>query len=308
MDARGDLVYDTALQMKKEKNILVLGLPKGSLQESTFSMMQRAGFRLSGGSRTYSPEVDDPELLVRLVRAQEISRYVEHGMLDAGLTGYDWIIENGSDVMEVAELVYAKQGLRPVRWVLAAPEDSPIRSVKDLQGKRIATEAVGITRQYLEENGVQADVEFSWGATEVKAPELVDAIVEITETGSSLRANKLRIVDTVLESTTRFIANNEAWKNAWKRKKIEQIALLLKGVLTAESKVMIKMNVRDKDVAAVSELLPSMHAPTVNALQETGWCSIESVVDEHVVREIIPRLKKAGAVDIIELALNKVVP
>ncbi len=308
MDARRHLVYDTALHMKKDENILVLGLPKGSLQESTFSMMERAGFRMAGGSRTYSPRVDDPELAVRLIRAQEISRYVEHGMLDAGLTGHDWIVENGSDVVEVADLVYAKQGLRPVRWVLAVPEASAIQSVNDLEGKRIATEAVGITRKYLEENGVQAAVEFSWGATEVKAPELVDAIVEITETGSSLRANKLRIVDTVLESTTRFIANKDAWKDGWKRKKIEQIALLLKGVLNAESKVLVKMNVKEKDAESVSALLPSMHAPTVNSLQESGWCSIESVMDEQVVREIIPRLKEAGAVDIIELALNKVVP
>ncbi len=294
--------------MEIDENILVFGLPKGSLQESTFSMMEKAGFRLSGGSRTYSPRVDDPELKIRLIRAQEISRYVEHGMLDAGLTGHDWIVENGSDVEEVAELIYAKQGMRPVRWVLAVPNESPFHSVKDLQGKRIATEAVGITRRYLSQHGVEAEVEFSWGATEVKAPELVDAIVEITETGSSLRANNLRIIDTVLESTTRFIANNEAYRDTWKRSKIDQIALLLQGVLNAGSKVIIKMNVKKNDVEKVASILPSMHAPTVNSLREEGWYSIESVVDEHVVREIIPRLKESGAIDIIELALNKVVP
>ena len=217
------------------KNTLVLGLPKGSLQDATFLMMKKAGFSVSVGSRSYIPSIDDPELQGRLVRAQEISRYVEHGMLDAGITGYDWILENGSDVVEVAELIYAKQGLRPVRWVLAVPNDSKIKSVKDLQGKRIATEAVGLTRRYLKKNKVNAEVEFSWGATEVKAPELVDAIVEITETGSSLRANNLRIVETVLESTTRLIANRKAWKNPWKRQKIEQLSLLLTGASTRSS-------------------------------------------------------------------------
>lgn len=287
---------------------IVLALPKGSLQESTFSMMKKAGFSLRTGSRSYIPSVDDPEIEARLIRAQEISRYVEQGVLDAGLTGHDWVVENKSDVQEVANLVYAKVGLKPVRWVVAVPNDSPIHSAKDLQGKRIATEAVGLTRQYLEKHGVTADVEFSWGATEVKAPELVDAIVEITETGSSLRANNLRIVDTVLESTTRLIANRQSWKDPWKRSKIEQIAMLLQGALAAESKVLIKLNVGKANLDQVTRLLPGLHAPTVNQLATPGWFSIESVMDETIVREIIPQLKAAGAEGIIEIGLNKVVP
>ncbi|HMO51034.1 MAG TPA: ATP phosphoribosyltransferase [Kiritimatiellia bacterium] len=287
---------------------IILALPKGSLQESTFSMMKKAGFNFRLGSRAYIPTVDDPEIEARLIRAQEISRYIEQGVLDAGLTGYDWITENQSDVHEVANLVYAKAGLRPVRWVVAVPNDSPIQSAKDLEGKRIATEAVGLTRQYLKNHGVNADVEFSWGATEVKAPELVDAIVDITETGSSLRANNLRIVDTVLESTTRLIANRNAWNDPWKRKKIEQIALLLRGALAAETKVLIKLNVQQDHLDRVTQLLPSLHAPTVNPLATSGWYSVESVMDESVVREIIPSLKEAGAEGIIEIGLNKVVP
>jgi ATP phosphoribosyltransferase len=289
-------------------NKIVLGLPKGSLQDSTFAMMKKAGFTISAGSRSYMPSVDDPEIEARLIRAQEISRYVEQGVLDAGLTGYDWITENKSDVHEVANLVYAKQGLRPVRWVLAVPNNSPIQSVKDLQGKRIATEAVGLTRQYLERNNVKAEVEFSWGATEVKAPELVDAIVEITETGSSLRANNLRIVETILESTTRFIANKTAWQNDWKRQKIENIAMLLKGALAAETKVLLKLNVEQANLEAVTKLLPALHAPSVTNLSGSGWYAVESVVDEPVVRRLIPSLKAAGAEGIIELSLNKVVP
>jgi ATP phosphoribosyltransferase len=287
---------------------IVLGLPKGSLQDSTFAMMKKAGFNVSAGSRSYMPSVDDPEIQARLIRAQEISRYVEQGVLDAGLTGFDWIQENQSDVQEVANLVYAKQGLRPVRWVLAVPNDSTIQSVKDLQGKRIATEAVGITKQWLKRNGVQAEVEFSWGATEVKAPELVDAIVEITETGSSLRANNLRIVETILESTTRLIANKKAWADDWKRQKIEQIAMLLRGALAAETKVLLKMNVQKEKLPQVTGLLPALHAPTVNGLGSDGWFSVESVVDEPVVRQLIPKLKAAGAEGIIELPLNKVIP
>ncbi len=289
-------------------NKLTLGLPKGSLQEATFLMMQKAGFKIKADSRSYVPSVDDPAINARLIRAQEISRYVELGVLDAGITGYDWIMENESDVVEVADLIYAKQGMRPVRWVLAVPNSSPIQSVRDLQGKRIATEAVGLTRRYLERHHVKADVEFSWGATEVKAPELVDAIVELTETGSSLRANNLRIVDTVLESTTKFIANRKAWKNAWKREKIEQISLLMRGALAAESRVLLKMNASQKNVKAVTKILPSLHAPTINALSSKGWVAIESVVEERVVREIIPALKRAGAEGIIEIPLNKVVP
>lgn len=289
-------------------NKLVLGLPKGSLQDSTFSMMKKAGFNISAGSRSYVPSVDDPEITARLIRAQEISRYVEQGMLDVGLTGHDWVVENQSDIHEVANLVYAKSGLRPVRWVLAVPNDSTVKSVKDLEGKRIATEAVGIAKQYLAKHGVKAEVEFSWGATEVKAPELVDAIVEITETGSSLRANNLRIVDTCLESTTRLIANKKAWTDPWKRKKIEQIAMLLRGALAAETKVLLKLNVQKINLDTVTKLLPAMHAPTVNGLATDGWYAVESVVDEPVVRDLIPQLKTAGAEGIIEIPLNKVVP
>lgn len=287
---------------------LILGLPKGSLQESTFAMFKRAGYSIKARSRSYIPQVDDPEIDARLIRAQEISRYVENGMLDIGMTGHDWIVENGSDVIEVAELVYAKQGLRPVRWVLAVPETSNIQSVQDLKGKRIATEAVALTRAYLAQHNVEADVEFSWGATEVKAPELVDAIVEITETGSSLRANDLRIVDTVLESTTRVIANKAAWEDDWKRNKIERIVMLLKSALAAETQVLIKMNVQRENLAAIEKQLPALHAPTVNQLSEEGWCSVETVIEERVLREIIPELKAAGAEGIIEISLNKVVP
>lgn len=288
-------------------NQLILGLPKGSLQDATFTMMKRAGFNVRVGSRSYKPDIDDPGIEARLIRAQEISHYVELGVLHAGITGHDWIVENGSDVLEVAELIYAKQGLRPVRWVLAVPENSSIRSVKDLQGKRIATEAVGLTKRFLKKNKVKAEVEFSWGATEAKAPELVDAIVELTETGSSLRANKLRIVETVLESTTRLIANKNAWKSPWKRAKIEQLALLLQGALNAENKVLLKMNARANMVEAIIGILPSLHAPTVNPLHSREWVAVESVVDEAIVREIIPQLKNVGAEGIIELPLNKVI-
>ena len=287
---------------------LILGLPKGSLQEATFMMLQKAGFKVSAGTRSYMPSVNDKEIEARLIRAQEISRYVEQGMLDAGITGYDWICENESDVQEVADLVYAKQGLRPVRWVVAVHNDSTIHSVRDLQGKRIATEAVGLTKRYLDKHGVQAKVEFSWGATEAKVPELVDAIVELTETGASLHANNLRILDVVLESTTKFIVNRTAWGDSWKRRKVEQIALLLQGALAAETRVMLKMNAPKDMVPALTGILPSLHAPTVNMLSTPGWVAIESVIEEKVVREIIPALKRAGAEGIIELPLNKVVP
>lgn len=285
-----------------------LGLPKGSLQDSTFALMKKAGWNFKVGSRSYMPAVDDPDIAARLIRPQEIARYVELGLLDAGLTGYDWIYENGADVVEVAELCYSKATSNPVRWVVAVPNDSSIQSVKDLQGKRIATEAVGLTKRYLAENGVEAEIEFSWGATEVKAPELVDAIVELTETGSSLRANQLRIVDTVLTSTTRLIANKDAWADKDKRAKIEQMAMLLAGALNAENKVLLKMNAKKGDVAAICNVLPALHAPTVNPLGDPSWVAIETVVDESIVREIIPQLKAAGASGIIELALNKVVP
>ena len=289
-------------------SLIKLGLPKGSLQDSTFALMRKAGWNFNVGSRSYVPSVNDPDIAARLIRPQEIARYVELGLLDAGITGYDWIYENGADVVEVAELCYSKATSNPVRWVVAVPNDSPIQSVKDLQGKRIATEAVGLTTRYLADHGVTADIEFSWGATEVKAPELVDAIVELTETGSSLRANHLRIIDTVLTSTTRLIANQAAWADDAKRTKIEQLALLLQGALNAENKVILKMNARKADVAAISEVLPAMHAPTVNTLSDPSWVAIETVVEEIIVREIIPALKAAGASGIIELALNKVVP
>jgi ATP phosphoribosyltransferase len=288
--------------------VLKLALPKGSLQESTFALLKRAGWSCSCSSRSYVPSINDPEIAARLVRPQEIARYVSLGLLDAGLTGYDWIYENGADVVEVAELCYSKATSHPVRWVVAVPEASPIQKVEDLEGKRIATEAVGLTKRYLAEHGVHAEVEFSWGATEVKAPELVDAIVELTETGSSLRANHLRIIDTVLTSTTRLIANKEAWADPEKRAKLEQLAMLLSGALRAESKVLLKMNAKKGDVAAVASVLPALHAPTVNTLSDPSWVAIEAVVDESVVREILPKLKAAGAEGMIELALNKVVP
>ena len=287
---------------------LKLALPKGSLQESTFALMKRAGWSCSCSSRSYVPSINDPDIAARLVRPQEIARYVALGLLDAGLTGYYWIYENGADVVEVAELCYSKATSHPVRWVVAVPESSPIQKVEDLEGKRIATEAVGLTKRYLAEHGVNAEVEFSWGATEVKAPELVDAIVELTETGSSLRANHLRIIDTVLTSTTRLIANKDAWADPEKRAKIEQLAMLLSGALRAESKVLLKMNAKKGDVAAVASVLPALHSPTVNTLSDPSWVAIEAVVDESVVREILPKLKAAGAEGMIELALNKVVP
>jgi ATP phosphoribosyltransferase len=253
------------------------------------------------------PYVDDEHLMVRLIRAQEISRYVEHGYLDCGITGLDWIVENGSKVHEVGEFIFSKVTSQPARWVLAVPEDSSIRSPKDLKGKRIATEVVNITKRYLRKNGVKAEVEFSWGATEVKAHELVDAIVEITETGSSLRANKLRIVDTLLISTPRLIANHAAWKDPWKRRKIETLALLLRGALEAESKVGLKMNLQQKNLDALLKELPALRNPTISSLSQPGWVAVETIIDEKVVRELIPQLKAAGAEGIIEYPLNKVV-
>ena len=291
----------------KSESKLRFGLPKGSLQEATIEKMAKAGFNISVSSRSYVPYVDDEEMEIRLIRAQEISRYVEHGYLDCGITGYDWIVENGSDVHEIAELLFSKATRQPARWVLAVPEDSPIKSVKDLAGKRIATEVVKLTKKYLRRHGVKAEVEFSWGATEVKAHELVDAIVEITETGSSLRANKLRIVDTILTSTPRLIANHVSWKDKWKRQKIETLAMLLRGALEAEAKVGLKMNIAEKDLAALLESLPALRRPTISGLSQSGWVAVETIIDEHVVRELIPRLKAAGAEGIIEYPLNKVV-
>ena len=286
---------------------IVLGLPKGSLQESTFALFKRAGFNVSCSSRSYVPSIDDPEIKCRLLRPQEMSRYVELGLLDAGICGYDWVYENGSDVQEVCELNYSKATSNPVRWVLAVPNDSKIKSVKDLQGKRIATEAIGLVQRYLKKNGVKADVEFSWGATEVKAPELVDAIADLTETGSSLRANNLRIVDTILTSTTRFIANKAAWKNKAKRAKLEQLKMLLVGALDAQKRVLLKLNAPAKNLAKITAARPALHAPTVNKLNEADWFAVESVVEEHKVRDLIPVLRNAGATGIIELPLNKVI-
>lgn len=277
------------------------------MQEATLHKMAKAGYNISVSSRSYIPYVDDPELEIRLIRAQEISRYVEHGYLDCGITGYDWVQENGSQVHQVGEFQFNKATRQTARWVLAVPEDSPIKNVKDLNGKRIATELVNSTRKYLRKHKVKAEVEFSWGATEMKAHELVDAIVDITETGSSLRANKLRIVDTLLSSTPRLIANHDSWKNSWKRKKIETLALLLKGALEAESKVGLKMNISEKNLPGLLKALPALRNPTISHLSQEGWVAVETIIDETVVRELIPALKAAGAEGIIEYPLNKVV-
>ena len=286
---------------------IVLGLPKGSLQDSTFALFKRAGFNVTCSSRSYTPTIDDEEIKCRLLRPQEMSRYVELGLLDAGICGWDWVYENGSDVQEVCELNYSKATSNPVRWVLAVPNDSKIKSVKDLAGKRISTEAVGLVKRYLKKNHVKADVEFSWGATEVKAPELVDAIVDLTETGSSLRANNLRIVDTILVSTTRFIANKASWKNKAKRAKLEQLRTLLVGALEAQRRVLLKCNAPKTSLDRVVKAMPALHAPTVNALHGGDWFAVESVVEERKVRDLIPALKSAGATGIIELPLNKII-
>ncbi len=291
----------------KSKPVIRFGLPKGSLQDATIEKMAKAGFNISVSSRSYIPYVDDEEMEIRLIRAQEISRYVEHGYLDCGITGHDWIIENGSKVHEVGEFLFSKVSRRPARWVLCVPENSPVKTVKDLQGKRIATEVVNLTKKYLKKHGVKAEVEFSWGATEVKAHELVDAIVEVTETGSSLRANKLRIVDELLTSTPRLIANTDAWKNKWKRQKIETLSMLLKGAMEAETKVGLKMNIEQKNVAKLLQSLPALRNPTIANLSLAGWVAVETIIDERVVREMIPALKAAGAEGIIEYPLNKVV-
>lgn len=300
---------------------LKLGLPKGSLEESTFALFRKAGFRIAASSRSYYPTIDDPDIKPMLIRAQEMSRYVEEGVLDAGITGKDWIEENESDVVIISSLVYAKRELRPVRWVLAVPEESDVQSPKDLQGKRIATELVNATRLYLKRHGVKAEVEFSWGATEVKTPDLVDAIVELTETGSSLRANKLRIVDTVMESTTQFIANKNSWEDTEIRHKLENMKILLEGALQAEAMVGLKMNCRNEDAASIIEILPALAKPTVSPLYGNGGASVawgdrshppamvalEVVIEERKVREILPELKRRGAEGIIEYPLNKLI-
>jgi ATP phosphoribosyltransferase len=288
--------------------ILKLGLPKGSLQESTLKLFKKAGYNISVDARSYYPVFDDSEIEAMLIRAQEMPRYVENGVLDCGLTGKDWILEQGADVREVAELNYAKEGLRPVKWVIAVPEGSKIKTVRDLNGKRIATELVDFTKRYLKSKGIKAVVDFSWGATEVKPPYLADAIVELTETGSSLRANNLRIIDTILVSTTRFIANKKSWKDGWKRQKMQNIVLLLEGALSAEAKVGLKMNVPEKSLKRVMSLLSAMHSPTISPLSDKGWFALEVVTDEKIVRDLIPKLKSAGASGIIEYPLNKVIP
>ena len=291
--------------MKKK---LKLGLPKGSLQESTLKLFKKAGYNISIDARSYYPVVDDPDIEALLIRAQEMARYVDDGVLDAGLTGLDWVLEQGADVKEVAELIYAKGGLRPVRWVIAVPNDSKIKKVEDLNGKRIATELVGFTNKYLKSKGIKAEVDFSWGATEVKPPHLCDAIVELTETGTSLKANNLRVIETILESSTRFIANKEAWKDSWKKQKMENIVLLLKGALAAEEKVGLKMNVSEGSLKKVMSLLSALHSPTISSLSDKGWFALEVMIDEKVVRDLIPKLKAIGAEGIIEYPLNKVIP
>ena len=286
---------------------LKLGIPKGSLENATIDLFRRAGFNITTSSRSYFPAIDDPEIECMLIRAQEVARYVEDGVLDAGLTGSDWVEECEARVVTVADLIYAKQSFGKVRWVLAVPETSPFRSVQDLEGKVIATELVATTRRYLAAHGVRAKVEFSWGATEVKPPELADAIVEVTETGSSLRANKLRIIETVLESNTQLIANPDSWQDEWKRRKLEDLRMLLESAINALGKVGLMLNVHRDDLAAVLEVLPALKKPTISHLSDEAWLAVNTILDESTVRHIIPRLKKAGAQGIVEYPLNKIV-
>jgi ATP phosphoribosyltransferase len=286
---------------------LKLGIPKGSLENATIELFRRAGFNIVTSSRSYYPGIDDPEIECMLIRAQEMARYVEDGVLDAGLTGLDWVRENGAQVETIADLVYAKQSFGKVRWVLAAPEASPFYTAEDLQGKIIATELVRTTERYLESKGVKARVEFSWGATEVKPPELADAIVEVTETGSSLRANKLRIIETVLESNTQLIANLESWSNAWKRRKLEDIKMLLEGAIAALGKVGLMLNVRKTNLSAVLGVLPALKNPTISQLSDEEWVAVNTILEECTVRNILPRLKEAGGQGIVEYPLNKIV-
>ncbi len=287
---------------------LRLGLPKGSLQQRTFDLLARAGYECTLGSRSYYPTMDDPDIEPVLMRAQEIPRYVAAGAIDVGLSGLDWIVETEADVVEVCDLVYSKASRRPARWVVAVDQDSTMNSPKDLEGKRIATEVVNVTRKYLAEKGVRAEVEFSWGATEVKVPEMVDAIVELTETGSSLAANNLRILDTVLETNTKLIANRGSWADSWKRGKIEMLATLLQGALLAAQKVGLKMNVARADLDKIVGLIPALRRPTISALTDEDWVAVETVLDEREARDLIPELRKAGAEGIVEYPLNKVIP
>lgn len=287
--------------------LLKLGIPAGSLKDATAALFERAGYRITFSSRSYYPQIDDDEIECLLIRAQEMARYVEQGILDAGITGHDWVQETQADVHEVCELVFSKVSRRPVRWVLAVPENSTIHSVKDLEGKRIATEAVGLTKAYLAKHGVNATVEFSWGATEVKPPRLADAIVEVTETGSSLHANNLRIVDVIIESTTRMISNKTAWADDWKKTKLENIALMLQSCLAAEGKVGLMMNVLKSDLDAILKKLPALQTPTLSALSDPNWIDVNTIVDEAVVRKIVPELKAAGARGIVEYPITKLI-
>lgn len=293
--------------MSSAKKILKLGLPKGSLQESTIDLFRRAGIRVSSSDRSYFPYCDDEEIEIMLIRSQEMARFVQDGLFDAGITGHDWILETGASVKQICELIYAKSGFKPVRWVLAVPEGSKVKTIKDLHGKTIATELVNYVRKYFASKKVKAKVEYSWGATEAKAGILVDAIVELTETGRSLKANHLRIIEDVLSSTTRFIANKQAWHDPWKREKMENIAILLKGALAAEGMVGLKMNLMEKDLKKVMAILPSLKRPTVSPLTLPGWMALEVVVEEKIVKRMIPDLKRAGAEGIIEYPLNKLI-
>lgn len=289
------------------ERVLKLGVPAGSLQEATAELFRKAGYKITFASRSYYPSIDDPEIHCTLIRAQEMPRYVQDGSLDCGLTGHDWILENQAQVVELAELVFSKVSRRPVRWVLAVPNDSPIRSPKDLQGKRIATEVVGLTRRWLAEHGVEAQVEFSWGATEVKPPKLADAIVDVTETGSSLRANNLRVVAELLQSTTRFITNQAAYADSWKKRKMDDLLLMIKGAMAAEGKVGLMMNVRRGDLPAVLKILPALQTPTISSLSDPDWVDVNTILDESFVRSIVPQLKEAGARGIVEYPLNKII-
>jgi len=288
-------------------NVLKLGIPKGSLEEATVNLFAKAGYRIKISSRSYFPSIDDDEIECMLIRAQEIARYVADGVLDAGLTGKDWVQENRVEVEEIADLVYSKASSRPVRWVLAVPNDSPIKSVKDLQGKRIATEVVSMTEDYLKKHGVTASVEFSWGATEVKPPKLADAIVEVTETGNSLKANNLRIVETLMESNTKFIMNKDSFKDEWKKNKVDRLVLMLKGAMAANQKVGMLMNVPKKSIDAVMKILPPEVKPTIANLTDENWVDLTVILEEKLVREIVPDLKKVGAEDIVEFPLNKII-
>jgi len=286
---------------------LKIGLPKGSLQDTTFRLFKNAGYNVKLLERSYVPAIDDPEIEGLVIRAQEMARYVEDGILDMGITGWDWVLEQNAELVELTRLKYGKVGFRGVKWVVAVPADSKIKRIEDLKGKKIATELVSFTKRYLKKRGIDAQIEFSWGATEVKPPLLADAIVEVTETGASLKANNLRIIDTILESETVLIANKKAWKDPWKKRKMENIVILLKGALVAEEKVGLKMNVPEKKLKEVTGILPSLHTPTISSLSDKGWVAIEVILDEKVVRDIIPNLKRAGAQGIVEYPLNKVI-